>query len=78
MCVKAHVFSTGIVMDIVICAPDDFGIDRRREARFRLHNDVCHWLWSTVSGRHVSGDEAEYTATASGVPFDTDPRHFGN
>ena len=67
-------FSAGIIMNIVVAAPDNLSVNGRRETRLRLHNHVCHWLCSNFSDRHVIRQPGVYTTTASGVPFDTDPR----
>ena len=73
MCIQAHVLSIWIIMDIVICATNNFGIDRRRKARLGLQDDVCHWLCIYEPATYVAWDRRLRTATARGVPFEADP-----
>lgn len=43
MSVQPHMFSRGIVVDVIIPQPLEGGIDSRGEARFTLYIATCHW-----------------------------------
>lgn len=75
MGVQSHLLAIWVLVDIVVGRAYDFGVYRRGEAGFGLDDDVRHRLEGT---QHISSElgmnrDARRTATARGVPLETDP-----
>ena len=48
MRIETHVLATWIVVDIIICGANYFGVDGGRKAGFRFYNDIGHGLISEI------------------------------
>ena len=48
MRIQTHVLATWVVVDIIICGANNFGVDGGRKARFRFDNNIGHGLISEI------------------------------